>query len=129
VWQLRRCCWWWGDITTTVTARRKCCAAVHVGSLAGMRAPFTAFRVIGRVGASFEIPGTPGKRQRDASADDDGSHAKPSLADLTVKWTVPASRMKANNEHRMPLSDCAMTILREMEKLRASDFVFGGFSG
>jgi integrase len=42
-------------------------------------------------------------------------------------WVIPPGRMKAGNEHRVPLSDRAMTILREMEKLRLSDFVFPGF--
>jgi integrase len=42
-------------------------------------------------------------------------------------WTVPPGRMKAGKEHRVPLSDRAMTIIREMEKLRASEFVFPGF--
>jgi integrase len=42
-------------------------------------------------------------------------------------WVIPARRMKAGNEHRVPLSDRAMSILREMEKLRASEFVFSGF--
>ena len=42
-------------------------------------------------------------------------------------WTIPSGRMKAGKEHRVPLSDRAMTIIREMEKLRASEFVFPGF--
>ena len=39
-------------------------------------------------------------------------------------WTVPATRMKGGREHRVPLSDPAMAILREMEKARISDYVF-----
>ncbi|MGH6986766.1 MAG: tyrosine-type recombinase/integrase [Caulobacteraceae bacterium] len=45
-------------------------------------------------------------------------------------WTVPASRMKAGREHRVPLSSCAITLLEEMAKLRTSKspeaFVFPG---
>ena len=45
-------------------------------------------------------------------------------------WTVPAGRMKASREHRVPLSDAAMNLLREVEKLRmnpkADGFVFPG---
>jgi integrase len=45
-------------------------------------------------------------------------------------WTVPADRMKAQREHRVPLTDRAMEILREMEPLRRSDekdgFIFPG---
>lgn len=45
-------------------------------------------------------------------------------------WTVPAARMKAQQEHRVPLSDAALAVLAEMAKLRRSDdpaeFVFPG---
>jgi integrase len=41
-------------------------------------------------------------------------------------WTVPAERTKAAREHRVPLSDRAIAILREMEKGRTSDYVFPG---
>jgi integrase len=41
-------------------------------------------------------------------------------------WTVPAERTKAGREHRVPLSDRAITILREMEAGRMSVFVFPG---
>jgi integrase len=39
-------------------------------------------------------------------------------------WTIPASRMKANREHRVPLSDAAMAIVEKMAAVRHSDFVF-----
>lgn len=42
--------------------------------------------------------------------------------DLTTKvWTVPAGRMKAGREHRVPLSARAIEILREAAKLRESE--------
>jgi integrase len=41
-------------------------------------------------------------------------------------WIVPAERMKAQKEHRVPLSDRAVEILREMAELRQSDYVFPG---
>jgi integrase len=44
-------------------------------------------------------------------------------------WTIPGSRMKAGREHRVPLSDRAVEILREMAEIRTSDFVFPGFAG
>jgi integrase len=44
----------------------------------------------------------------------------------TKIWTVPASRMKAGLEHRVPLSPRAFAILRQLEKLEAGDFVFPG---
>jgi integrase len=42
-------------------------------------------------------------------------------------WTVPAARMKAGKEHRVPLSDRAMAILQELHQARVSEFVFPGF--
>lgn len=46
-------------------------------------------------------------------------------------WTIPDSRMKKRREHRVVLSDAALTILREVEGLRPEDddggaYVFPG---
>jgi integrase len=41
-------------------------------------------------------------------------------------WTVPPSRMKGNREHRVPLSDRALSVLAEACKARTDDFVFPG---
>ncbi len=47
--------------------------------------------------------------------------------DLDKKtWNVPANRMKAGREHRVPLSPRAVTILHKLEKLKVNDFVFSG---
>jgi integrase len=47
--------------------------------------------------------------------------------DLEKKnWTVPANRMKAGREHRVPLSSRAVAILRQLEKPRTGDLVFPG---
>ncbi len=47
--------------------------------------------------------------------------------DLDTKvWTVPANRMKAGREHRVPLSPRAVAILRQLEKPKAGEFVFPG---
>jgi integrase len=47
--------------------------------------------------------------------------------DLEEKiWVVPAARMKAGREHRVPLSAAAVAILEEMKQIRESDFVFPG---
>ena len=47
--------------------------------------------------------------------------------DLDKKiWTVPAERMKAGREHRVPLSPRAVAILRKLTKLKPGDFVFPG---
>lgn len=41
-------------------------------------------------------------------------------------WTVPAQRMKAGREHRVPLSTRAIAILRQLEEIKVGDFVFAG---
>jgi integrase len=47
--------------------------------------------------------------------------------DLVAKvWTVPASRMKAGHEHRVPLSDRVLAILERLAELATDDLVFSG---
>jgi integrase len=41
-------------------------------------------------------------------------------------WTIPAGRMKAGKEHRVPLSDAALAVLKEVDEIRHSDYVFPG---
>ncbi len=41
-------------------------------------------------------------------------------------WTVPAERMKAGREHRVPLSRRALKIVKAMHETRNGDFVFPG---
>jgi integrase len=53
--------------------------------------------------------------------------ARWSEIDLGAKlWAIPADRMKAGREHRVPLCDRAVEILRELEGLRVNDYVFMG---
>jgi integrase len=42
-------------------------------------------------------------------------------------WAVPADRMKGGNEHRVPLCDRAVAILREMQEIRQNELLFPGF--
>jgi integrase len=41
-------------------------------------------------------------------------------------WIIPAERMKARREHRVPLCDRVIEILNEMQEMREGDFVFAG---
>ena len=41
-------------------------------------------------------------------------------------WTIPANRMKAGREHRVPLSKRALKIVQARDEDRGNDFVFGG---
>ena len=53
--------------------------------------------------------------------------ARWSEIDLDDKvWTIPPERMKAAREHRVPLSERAMTILKRMETARTGAYVFPG---
>jgi integrase len=47
--------------------------------------------------------------------------------DIQAKtWTVPAARMKMKREHRVPLSDAAIKVLKSMEASTQGDYVFPG---
>jgi integrase len=41
-------------------------------------------------------------------------------------WMIPPARMKAGKEHRVPLSDSALEILKELRNFHQGDFVFPG---
>ena len=42
----------------------------------------------------------------------------------TGVWTVPATRMKAGREHRVPLSNTALAIVKQQQKTSVNEFVF-----
>jgi integrase len=45
-------------------------------------------------------------------------------------WTVPAARMKAGQEHKVPLSTAAIAVLQGLHAIRQSDYVFfGAYAG
>jgi integrase len=44
-------------------------------------------------------------------------------------WAIPADRMKAGREHRVPLSGRALAILEKLEPVRTTAFVFPGRQG
>jgi integrase len=53
--------------------------------------------------------------------------AKWSEIDLGERlWVIPAGRMKAEKEHRIPLADRALAIVEAMAAIRSSEFVFPG---
>ena len=50
--------------------------------------------------------------------------------DLHTKiWTIPAERMKAGKEHRVPLSDRAVKLLKSLPRMPESKYVFPGATG
>ncbi len=44
-------------------------------------------------------------------------------------WVIPASRMKASKEHRVPLADAALAILKGMPQVAGSEFIFASSVG
>src|SRR3984893_12845281 len=44
-------------------------------------------------------------------------------------WTVPAERMKASKEHRVPLSTSAITLIKKLPKAPEGPLVFPGADG
>ncbi len=56
--------------------------------------------------------------------------AKWAEIDLRAKvWTVPAERMKAEKEHRVPLSEAALALLKALPKIDSAELVFPGSKG
>jgi integrase len=47
----------------------------------------------------------------------------------TAIWTIPASRSKNHREHRVPLPDLALEIIRAVPRLVGRDFLFGRDEG
>jgi integrase len=43
-------------------------------------------------------------------------------------WTIPPNRMKAGAEHRVPLSEPAVALLRKLATIRQNEFAFPGHS-
>lgn len=41
-------------------------------------------------------------------------------------WTIPADRMKANREHRVPLSRQAVELLSNLPRVKANTYIFAG---
>ena len=48
------------------------------------------------------------------------------IDEKTASWTIPASRMKAGREHRVPLSKAALALLKTIPKFEGNDNIFQG---
>jgi integrase len=44
-------------------------------------------------------------------------------------WIIPATRMKARKEHRVPLTSEALALLRALDRMQGSDYVFPAVRG
>ncbi len=48
------------------------------------------------------------------------------IDEKTSSWTIPASRMKGGREHRIPLSNTALELLKTIPKFEGNDNIFQG---
>ena len=115
---------WRGHLDKLLPARSKVRKVKHHSAL-----PYT--ELPGFLAALREQPGTSARALEftilTAARTSETVGARWPELDLSSKvWTVPAERMKAGREHRVPLSAAALSILQRMEDVREGDLVFPG---
>ncbi len=107
---------WKGHLDHLLPARAKIARVVHHAALPWADLPTVMGNLENSVGTSalclkFTI--------LTAARSGEARGARWNEVDLGGKvWTVPASRMKAAQEHRVPLSDAALAILKVVEPLK-----------
>jgi integrase len=113
---------WQGNLSMLLPSRSRMGRIVHHPAMpyADIPAFMPTLRASGEVAAKcLEFVILTAARTSEATG------ARWSEFDLEQKvWTVPAERMKARREHRVPLSSRALEILEKMP--RTGDFVFSG---
>ena len=117
---------WRGHLDKLLPPRSKVAAVEHH--------PAVPWREIGRVMARLaESQGTAARCLQflilTAARSGEARGARWKEIDLDAAlWAIPGSRMKAGRDHRVPLSEPALTILREMKRLkrRPDGLVFPG---
>lgn len=114
---------WKGHLDQILPAHSKLSRGHHAAMpYSGVAAFLVSLRAIGGVGArALEFTILTAVRSGEARG------ATWAEIDLEAKvWTIPPERMKSEKEHRVPLSDRAVTILREMEAVAVNALVFPG---
>jgi integrase len=115
---------WRGHLDHLLPARAKVRTVVHHAAL--------PYREIGTFMAALRERKTLAARALEfailtAGRTSEVTHARWDEIDVSAKlWTVPAGRMKAGREHRVPLSDAALCILERMRQVRQNDHIFPG---
>lgn len=118
---------WKGHLALTLPSKRKVAPVVHhkaipVGEVGKFMARLRAAEGIGARALEFAIltAGRSGEVRGATWAE----------IDLPAKlWTVPAERMKAKREHRVPLSDAAVTLLEALPRREGCEVVFYSTKG
>jgi integrase len=118
---------WRGHLDHLLPARAKVARVKHHAAL-----PYTE---IGPFMAKLRQDGSAGARALEftilsAARTGEALGATWDEIDLAAKiWTLPAERMKGGREHRIPLSDTALALLKRMQGIRTNDFIFPGRRG
>jgi integrase len=95
-------------------------AAVPIDEVASIYARLCESKAMSAVALRFAI--------LTAARAGEATGLKWSEIDMKVRvWTVPADRIKAGRDHRVPLSDEAMRIVVEMRKVATGNLVFPGW--
>ena len=117
-------CRWRGHLDALLPPRRKVRAVVHHPALPYAELPSFMRALQSRSGLSaraLEFTILTAARTNEALG------ARWPEFDLQERlWTVPACRMKGEREHRVPLSPRAVRIMRDLEDIQTSEFVFPG---
>ncbi len=118
---------WKGHLALTLPARRKVAPVQHHAAIPVLEMPAFVKQLRGMDGVSaraLEFLTLTAARSGEVRGMTWGE------VDLKNKlWTVPASRMKAKREHRVPLSDAAWLILESIKRVNGVNLVFPGTRG
>jgi len=113
---------WKGNLALTLPAKRKVSTVKHHPAVAVKDMPsfFKALRSReGMAARALEFLTLTAARSGEVRG------AQWNEIDLTKKiWVVPADRMKAKREHRVPLSTQAITLLKSLESKNADSLIF-----
>lgn len=113
---------WAGHLDTLLASPKKLAKQVHhkavsIEDVGEFMVSLRAMNGIGAVALEFAI--------LTAARSGEVRGANWSEIDIGAKlWTIPASRMKAEREHRAPLSDIAVALLEKLPRFADSNLVF-----
>lgn len=118
---------WKGHLALTLPARRKVAPVQHHAAIPVLEMPAFMKQLRGIDGVSARALAF-----LTLTAARSGEVRGMTWGEVDLKnklWTVPASRMKAKREHRVPLSDAAWLILESIKRVDGVDLVFPSARG
>lgn len=114
---------WRGHLKSILPARQKLTRGHHAAM------PYSAVPALMRELASREAMAARGLEFLILTAARSGEVLGATWSEIDLEsgvWTVPANRMKAGKEHRVPLTPRALQIVKSLHETRISDWVFPG---